>query len=482
MGKIIQSIGPFLEGSKRSGVVTIGTGGKGFPAGLTVTSRWPTLNFRGAVAKRLRQRIANPPSRVRIPAAPLAKRRAVRVPAFLVYHEPPSPFRDGVQIMQFDARRYDDNQAVSIVIEGGQLQSVTPMEEDPGDLPWIAPGLVDLQVNGHGGQEFNDLDLTIEKVSQVSTAMDADGVTRYCPTATTQSFEMLSHALRTIDEACNQLPEVARRVACIHLEGPYLSPQDGPRGAHPLEHCREPDWDEFQRLQEAAGGRIGIHTISPEYEGAAAFIRQLAESGVLVAIGHTSATSDQIQAAVDAGASMSTHLGNGAHGQIRRHPNYIWDQLADDRLTASLIVDGHHLPAAVVKTFLRAKTVERCVLVSDITGMAGMPPGLYENSSLGSVEVLEDGRLVVPGQRQLLAGACRPIGVGIATVMQYADLELEDAVVMASQRPATLIGLEPGSLEPGAVADLVIFQLQEGRFDVQATILGGELVHGELER
>jgi N-acetylglucosamine-6-phosphate deacetylase len=382
--------------------------------------------------------------------------------------------------MQFDACRYDNEQAISIVIEADRLVSVTPLENPPAGLPFVAPGLVDLQVNGQRGQEFNDLELTVEKVTLISRAMDADGVTRYCPTATTQSFEMLSHAMRVINDACQRVPEVDRRVACIHLEGPYLSAQDGPRGAHPLEHCREPDWDEFQRLQEAAGGRIGIHTVSPEYAGSAEFIRQVAGSGVLVAIGHTSASTDQIRAAVDAGATMSTHLGNGAHTQIRRHPNYIWDQLADDRLTASLIVDGHHLPAAVVKTFLRAKTIDRCVLVSDITGMAGMPPGLYENSSLGSVEVLEDGRLVVPGQRQLLAGACRPIGVGIATVMQYADVKLEDAVVMASQRPASLIGLEPGRLEAGATADLVLFQLAGGGLDVQATVLAGELVHGEL--
>jgi N-acetylglucosamine-6-phosphate deacetylase len=382
--------------------------------------------------------------------------------------------------MQFDARRYDNEQAVSIVIEADRLVSVTSLENPPAGLPLVAPGLVDLQVNGQRGQEFNDLELTVEKVTLISRAMDADGVTRYCPTATTQSFEMLSHAMRVIDDACQQVSDVDRRVACIHLEGPYLSAQDGPRGAHPLEHCREPDWDEFQRLQEAAGGRIGIHTVSPEYAGSEEFIRQVAGSGVLVAIGHTSASTDQIRAAVDAGAAMSTHLGNGAHTQIRRHPNYIWDQLADDRLTASLIVDGHHLPAAVVKTFLRAKTIERCVLVSDITGMAGMPPGLHENSSLGSVEVLEDGRLVVPGQRQLLAGASRPIGAGIATVMQFADVGLEDAVVMASQRPASLIGLEPGRLEAGATADLVLFQLAGGGLDVQATVLAGELVHGEL--
>lgn len=382
--------------------------------------------------------------------------------------------------MQLLARRYDNQQTVAVTIAADRLASIEPAEANGADLPWLAPGFVDLQINGYGGQEFNDFELDVEKVAGLSRAIDSHGVTRYCPTATTQSFELLQHAFQTIDAACQQDPAVAARVACIHLEGPFLSRQDGPRGAHPLEHCRPPDWDEFQRLQEAAAGRIGILTISPEYDNAADVIRRVAESGVVVAIGHTSASSDQIRAAVDAGASMSTHLGNGAHGEIRRHPNYIWDQLAEDGLVASLIVDGHHLPRSVVKSFIRAKQLERCVLVSDITGMAGMPPGLYENSNLGSVEVLEDGRLVIPGQRQLLAGAALPIGVGVARVMEFAGLSLAEAVTMASSRPARLIGLEPVELEEGAVADLVLFQLEAGELHVQATILAGQLVYGEL--
>ena len=382
--------------------------------------------------------------------------------------------------MQLLARRYDNQQTVAVTIAADRLASIEPAEANGADLPWLAPGFVDLQINGYGGQEFNDFELDVEKVAGLSRAIDSHGVTRYCPTTTTQSFELLQHAFQTIDAACQQDPAVAARVACIHLEGPFLSRQDGPRGAHPLEHCRPPDWDEFQRLQEAAAGRIGILTISPEYDNAADVIRRVAESGVVVAIGHTSASSDQIRAAVDAGASMSTHLGNGAHGEIRRHPNYIWDQLAEDGLVASLIVDGHHLPRSVVKSFIRAKQLERCVLVSDITGMAGMPPGLYENSNLGSVEVLEDGRLVIPGQRQLLAGAALPIGVGVARVMEFAGLSLAEAVTMASSRPARLIGLEPVELEEGAVADLVLFQLEAGELHVQATILAGQLVYGEL--
>ncbi|HIA19251.1 MAG TPA: N-acetylglucosamine-6-phosphate deacetylase, partial [Planctomycetaceae bacterium] len=343
--------------------------------------------------------------------------------------------------MEVIARRYDTGRLAKIITNDVRIESVVDVNSAAvtdhssvmaADVSWVSPGFVDLQINGYGGQEFNDLELDSERLARLCLAMDADGVTQFLPTLTTQSFEMLSHGMRAISTACQQDPRVQQRVAGIHLEGPYLCDEDGPRGAHPKEHCRPPDWDEFQRLQEAAGGNIRLLTISPEFESAPPVIRNVVNSGVVVAIGHTSADSAQIQAAVDAGASMSTHLGNGAHRQLRRHPNYIWDQLAEDRLIASLIVDGHHLPAEVVKAFVRCKTVERCILVSDITGMAGMPPGLHENASLGQVEILEDGRLVVPGQRQLLAGASLPIGVGIANVMRFADVDLASAIGMAS--------------------------------------------------
>jgi N-acetylglucosamine-6-phosphate deacetylase len=390
--------------------------------------------------------------------------------------------------MQIVGRRYDNGDAVAIEIVRGSIARVELSSAVDGTtLPWIAPGFVDLQVNGYGGQSFNDRELTAEKVRQVSLWMDQDGVTRYCPTTTTDGFDVLSHALKTIAAACESFPEVDCRVAGIHVEGPYISSEDGPRGAHPRQHCRPPDWDEFQRLQDAAGGRVRILTLSPEYDGAAQFIAKVADSGVLVAIGHTGANSEQIRAAVDAGARMSTHLGNGAHGQIRRHPNYIWDQLADDRLVASLIADGHHLPATVVKSFVRAKTPERCVLVSDITSMAGMPPGRYETVGLGAVELLEGGRLVVAGQSQYLAGAALPIGVCVANVMRFAGVDLATAIEMASIRPAELIGESPAGLHRGSPADLVLFDLASHTgndgpitLHVRATIKAGEVVHGAV--
>lgn len=365
--------------------------------------------------------------------------------------------------MELIGTHYDTGAPISLRTQAGRISEIRELSlddlasSDRNDLV-IAPGFVDLQINGCSGIEFVDAHLTVEQVSSVCRAQDRFGVTGLCPTVTTHHFDMMRRSLTTIAKACDSVEDVAQRVLGVHMEGPYISVEDGPRGAHPREHCRPYDWDEFRRLQDAADGRIIILTLSPEYEFAAEFIRQVTGSGVTVAIGHTAASTDQIQAAVDAGATLSTHLGNGAHGQIRRHPNYIWDQLAEDRLTASLIVDGHHLPPNVVKSFVRCKTLDRCILVSDMTGMAGMPPGRYEKSSLGDIEVLEDGRLVVAEQRQYLAGASQPITVGISNMLQFADLTITQAVSMASTRPARLIGRSDHRLREGCPANLVVFR------------------------
>ena len=355
------------------------------------------------------------------------------------------------------ARRYDTLRPIALEIEGQRIANISPAAYQP-DLPIVAPGFVDLQINGYRGVEFNDAELTIGKVRQVALSQDAFGVTSFLATCTTDGHELLKNSLAIIGRAIRELPEVAARIPGIHLEGPFISPDDGPRGAHPKQHVRRPDWDEFSRLQDAAGGFIKLLTISPEYDSAPDVIRRAADSGVLVAIGHTKASGDQIKAAVDAGARMSTHLGNGAHPTIRRHPNYIWDQLADDRLTASLIVDGHHLPPAVVKSMIRAKTPERVVLVSDITSMGGMPAGRYQ-TGLGELDVLPTGKLVPAGQPDILAGASHPIHVCIANVMRLAGASLSAAIGMASLRPARLIGLDRPGLEVGAIADLCIFDL-----------------------
>ncbi|MGY8731072.1 MAG: N-acetylglucosamine-6-phosphate deacetylase [Pirellulales bacterium] len=380
-------------------------------------------------------------------------------------------------LSSIQARHYDTADPIVVTFDDGLICDISPLESRSENLLVLAPGLVDVQVNGYGGQEFNDPELTAEKVRQICLAMDRDGVTQFCPTFTTQSFELLQHSISTVAQAIDEHTDISDRCTVLHLEGPYISGEDGPRGAHPLEHVRPPCWDEYQKFQHAALGKIGILTLSPEFPGAGQFIQRVVDSGVVVAIGHTAASSDEIAAAIDAGATMSTHLGNGAHGTIRRHPNYIWDQIASDELTCSLIADGHHLPTSVIKSIIRAKSPDRCVLVSDITGMGGMPPGKYTSTGLGNVEVLENGRLVVPGQNQLLAGASLPIGTGIVTLIENVGLDLGTAVDMASIGPANIIKHELAPVEVDAPVDLVFFQIRNGKFEVHTTVNHGRIVY-----
>ena len=384
--------------------------------------------------------------------------------------------------MQINAKRFDTCQPIQITIEGTTVTSVTPIDDQP-NLPWIAPGLIDLQVNGCGGQEFSSPKLTVEGVAKIAKTMDAAGVVRTCPTITTNSTETIDHAMRTIAQACAEDSSIDHRLPGIHLEGPFISTKDGARGAHPLEYVCPPDYDKFARWQEIAKGRIRIVTISPEYDEAVEFTRRVNQSGVIVSIGHTAATPDQVKAVIAAGATMSTHLGNGAFAQIHRHHNFIWPQLADDRLTAGIITDGHHLPSEVVRTFIRAKSPERCVITSDISGLTGLPPGRYE-TELCDLEILPSGKLVVAGQSEMLAGASRTLDWCLGAAIQLGDVSPAVALQMAVENPAKLIGVTPGRLEPTGLADLILFDwdqtvdaIQANPITIRQTILRGETVY-----
>ncbi len=350
----------------------------------------------------------------------------------------------------------------------------------PEDVSYLAPGWIDIQINGFAGVDFNDPRISHAEIERALRALFATGVTRFYPTIVTNSPEVMKGAVVNLAAARASLPE-GGAIEGFHMEGPHITPEDGARGAHPKRWVRPPDVEEYKRWQEAAGGLVKIVTLSPEWPEAPAYIEALVRDGVVVAIGHTRANSEQIQAAVDAGATLATHLGNGSHQMLPRHPNYIWDQMAEDRLAASFIVDGIHLPPAFLKVAFRAKGIERSVLVTDAVQPAGCAPGIYMLGEM-EVELLPTGKvqLTDPG-RQGLAGSALLMHVGVSNLMTLGGLSLMEAVTMATRNPARvgrIAGRQRG-LAVGDRADLVLFRVDEATkaLTIEKTYLSGKLVY-----
>lgn len=304
---------------------------------------------------------------------------------------------------------------------------------------------MDLQINGYAGLDFNRHPVPAARLSR---AIQRAGVTSYFATVITNAPETIGKLVRAAGRD---------GAAGIHLEGPFISPEDGARGAHDRAHVRPPDWNLFCRWQEAAAGRIRIVTLSPDWPVAVRFIEKCAASGVTVSIGHTSATPAQIRAAVAAGARMSTHLGNGVPPVLPRHPNCIWEQLAEDRLAACVIADGFHLPDSVLKVVMRVKGAGT-MLVSDAVHLAGMRPGRYAAPVGGRVVLTKTGRLHLEENPKLLAGSARMLPDAVDHLVSGGLCNLAEAWEMASTRPAAFMGLPQGAgLAPGAPADFVTF-------------------------
>lgn len=382
--------------------------------------------------------------------------------------------------MIVSGRLVESGQPVELELDGDRIGRIRSVATAPDVL--LAPGFIDIQVNGYAGHDANSVDVTPETIARLVRSLWRVGVTSVCPTVTTQSEGRICRSLGAIAAACAIDPLVARSIPCAHVEGPHISPEDGPRGAHPLEHVRPPSFGEYLRWREASGGRVGIVTLAPEHPGSLEYIAAIAAEGVSVAIGHTAADGERIRAAVDAGARLSTHLGNGSHAMIPRHPNYIWDQLAEDRLAASFIFDGHHLPPAVMKSMLRAKGLDRAILASDAVAVAGLPPGVYETAIGGGVELLPSGRLTLLGT-PYLAGSAGSLLDGVANAVRHAGASLADAVRLVTANPAWLLGLDGpdgrGGVRSGAVADLVAFRVDPAtqELTVGLTVVGGEVVY-----
>ena len=376
--------------------------------------------------------------------------------------------------MKVRGRHYLTGEMCEVALQDGVITAISTVDDATCDA-WLAPGLIDIQVNGYRGYNFCSAAVTVDEVTRAVEALSDAGVTAFCPTVTTGAPAATEASVRTIARARAANAIVGQRVLAIHLEGPHISPIDGPRGAHPRQHVRPADWDEFCRLQAAAGGLIGLVTLAPEQPGALDFIARASQAGVVVSLGHHNANREQIGAAVHAGATLCTHLGNGAHSELPRHNNYIWEQLAHDGLQASIIVDGHHLPPAVVKCFLRAKGASRLILVSDVMAAAGLPPGTYDFMGM-DVDLRADGSVRLTGT-PYLAGSSLKLCDAIPNIMDFAGASFADAISMATANPARLMGAAPahGALRVGARADVTVWRASNGRYTLAQTIARGEV-------
>jgi N-acetylglucosamine-6-phosphate deacetylase len=361
-----------------------------------------------------------------------------------------------MSIQTMTGRNPSTGNSLRVTVEDGCIWAIEPGPED--EEFWLAAGFIDLQVNGYGGCDLNADTVDADAVLALVRQMISTGVTTFVPTLITAPEEKIIRALRVLAEAREASALAAHAIPFVHVEGPHISPEDGARGAHPREPVRPPSVAEFERWQGACGDLVGMVTLSPHWENAEEYIAALAGKGIRVAIGHTHAAPERIHSAAAAGATLSTHLGNGIAGTLPRHPNPIWAQLAEERLTATFIADGHHMPADTLKAMVRAKGIERSILISDSVALAGMPPGLYDAPVGGRVELSADGRASIAGTK-VLAGAARPLKDGIAQVTVSAVCGLGDAVRMATEIPGRVVGGR-GLLRVGEPADLVRFALE----------------------
>jgi N-acetylglucosamine-6-phosphate deacetylase len=375
---------------------------------------------------------------------------------------------------------YLDKSPVSVEIKDGKIVEVKRIEKlSDGNNPlYIAPGLFDNQVNGYMGISFafGGSELTMDGIKKATAGLWEKGITSYLPTLTTNSNETLIKNFKVLAKAKND-PSLNGSLPGFHLEGPYISPDDGFRGAHPKQHVRMPDWKEFQSFYEASGKNILTVTIAPEMDGALDFIRNCTAMGITVSLGHHNASKEIIDQAVLNGAKTCTHLGNGCANMINRHDNPLWPQLANDELSISIICDGFHLRDEEIKTFYGVKGPEKIIITSDITSFAGLAPGEYLNEDGETIELMESGLLRYPAQN-VLYGSATPITRGVVHIMNITGCTLGEAIRMGSTNPAKLYGLaDRGEIAPGKRADLILFTIGERELEIKKTYVAGKLVY-----
>jgi N-acetylglucosamine-6-phosphate deacetylase len=367
---------------------------------------------------------------------------------------------------------------VNIVVEKGKVVRTDPYQKGSrcdfgGKDLYACSGFFDPQVNGFAGVDFNSPRLTLEGLHQAALSLASTGVIRFLPTLITSSHERMVCQLKILTEALRNDSLLQKMCLGIHLEGPYISPEDGPRGVHLGQSVRLPQWEELERFQEVCEGRIRCVTLAPEVKGAIPFIEKAVTHGIVIGIGHTHATEEDLKQAVRAGARLSCHLGNAPSGLLPCYRNLIEKQLTMDQLMASLIVDGIHLPEDNVKKYVWTKGISRIVLTTDSMAGAGAPSGRY---TLGDQEVeVGSDRAARSASTSRLAGSTLTMDRAITNVIRFAGIDLASAIRMAAKNGQELFPEVKGEIISGDSGDLVLFEYQRN-LAVRSTWIGGEKI------
>ena len=367
---------------------------------------------------------------------------------------------------------------MDVLVENGRIIQVSPSRKGclcdfGGTDLHLCSGFFDPQVNGFAGVDFNSSHLSRENFRRAAVSIASTGVTCFLPTLITSSHEKMVRQLEIIADALRNDPLLRKMSVGIHLEGPYISPEEGPRGAHLREFVRHPRWEEMEKFQEACEGRIKGVTLAPEVKGAIPFIRKAVTHGMVIGIGHTNASEEVLDEAVQAGARISCHLGNAAPRPSSLHQDLIQKQLSMDQLMASIIVDGIHLPPRAVNDYVRAKGADRIVLTTDSMAGAGASPGKYTLGDL-EVDVGSDRAARLVGTSRL-AGSTLTMDRAIANVIRFSGIDLPSAIHMAAKNAQRLFPEVGSEIAPGHSADFVLFEYQRDLV-VRSTWIEGEKI------
>lgn len=331
-------------------------------------------------------------------------------------------------------------------------------KHDIGESVFKIPGFVDLQVNGYKGISFSSLDLTEERLLFACHELIQQGTVAFLPTIITAPLDVYQQNLALIAKVM-QHDDLKDHILGIHVEGPFISGNDGARGAHHAEWVRKPDIKLLDQLYEWAEGKIKLLTIAAEIEGADALCHHAVDLGITVSLGHQMATYEDLNRLVASGASSLTHLGNGLPKLLPRHENPLWAGMAHDDLIAMIIADGHHVPPPILKAIIRTKGISKLIVVSDASPISGLPPGRY--NTLGNDAILDASGVLYNPDTGYLVGSSSTMLECINFLASLELMPVEDLLKVGFYNPLSLLGIDPVKMKSRT---LLIFEERKNKF------------------